>query len=71
MIKSSISDQIYFIFLDRETNQYYCKSAFAFNHTDYIQNQSKMTLLQKIKITDDTQQVLFIKDGYIPDEPFR
>lgn len=67
-IKSMISEDIYFVFLDERAGRYYCKSAFRKELTDYMENQSSMSVLRKIKITEGTQQVLFIKQGYMPED---
>lgn len=67
-IKSKISDDIYFIFLDERSGCYYCKSAFRKELTDYTENQSPMRILQKVKIAGDSQNCLFIKEGYIPEQ---
>lgn len=57
---------VYFIFLDQQTGRYFCKSAFRKENTDYTENQSRITLLQKIKITQGYKDILFKKDGYLP-----
>lgn len=66
LIKSTISDDIYFVFLDKRSGRYYCKSAFGKEPIDYAENQSGMTLLQKIKVVDGAVNILFTKDGYVP-----
>lgn len=66
LIKSTISDDIYFVFLDKRSGRYYCKSAFRKEPIDYAENQSGMTLLQKIKVVDGAVNILFTKDGYVP-----
>ena len=65
-IKSMVSDDVYFVFLDQQSGRYYCKSAFRKEATDYTENQTRMTLLQKIKITQDREDILYKKDGYEP-----
>lgn len=65
-IESSISGDIYFVFLDDRSGRYYCKSAFRKEITDYIENQSPITLLQKVKLINDIPTTLFIKPGYEP-----
>lgn len=67
LIKNMISDDIYFVFLDERSGRYYCKSAFRKDLIDYAENQSGMTLLQKVKTVDGMESILFIKDGYIPE----
>lgn len=67
-IKSEVSKNIYFVFLDERSGRYYCKSAFRKEFTDYMENQSPMSILQKIKIVNNIPYTIFIKPGYIPDE---
>ncbi len=67
-IKSTASENVYFVFLDERSGRYYCKSAFRKEFTDYMENQSPMRVLQKIKIIDNITHTLFIKPGYVPDE---
>lgn len=66
LIESTISNDIYFVFLDERSGCHYCKSAFRKELIDYAENQSGMTLLQKTKIVNGVASILFIKDGYIP-----
>ncbi len=68
VIKSTISDDIYFVFLDTKSGRYYCKSAFRKEYTDYLENQSPMTILQKTKWINNIQTVLYSKPGYQPPE---
>lgn len=65
VIKSTITDDIYFVFFDERSGLYYCKSAFRKETIDYADNQSAMTLLQKVKIIGDITNVLYTRDGYI------
>ena len=66
-IKGENSDDVFFVFLDKKTDRYYCKSAFKKEIIDYMENQPPLTLLQKIKITDDVFEILFIKPNYKPE----
>jgi len=66
VIKSTISDDVYFVFLDKRTCKYYCKSAFKKEQTDYTENQSSLTILRKIKVINDIPELLYIKSGYQP-----
>lgn len=63
-IKSEISDEICFIFLDRDSGRYYCRSAFCESVKDYTENQSVMTVLQKTKLIGGNARILYIKSGY-------
>lgn len=66
VIKSEISDDIYFVFLDEKSGRYYCKSAFRKEFTDYAENQPVMMLLQKTKVKNDIADVLYTRSGYQP-----
>ncbi len=65
-IKSIVSDDIYFVFLDEKSGRYYCKSAFKKEFTDYVENQAVMTVLRKIKIVGTDANVLYVREGYHP-----
>ena len=67
-IKSTVSDDVYFVFLDERSGRYYCKSAFRKESIDYTENQSRLTLLQETKIMDGTPIILFTKEGYSPED---
>ncbi|MCD8098960.1 MAG: PBECR4 domain-containing protein [Oscillospiraceae bacterium] len=64
VIKSTVSDDMFFIFLDEQSGRYYCKSAFKKEYIDYTENQSVMTVLQKVKVVDGAVTVLFTRSGY-------
>ena len=66
VIKDTEADEVFFVFLDEKSGKYYCKSAFKKEHTDYIKNQSTMTVLQKIKVVNGVTTVLFTHPNYIP-----
>jgi hypothetical protein len=66
IIQSMISDEIYFVFLDERSNKYYCKSAFKKEKTDFMKNQTPVTLLQKTKIIDGVPHIQYTKEGYLP-----
>ena len=67
VVKSKITDDIYFIFFDDRTGRYYCKSAFKKDVTDYFENQTVVTVLYKAKSENGTVQTLYKKNGYQPD----
>lgn len=64
IIKSKVSEKIYFVFFDEKSGYYYCKSAFQEENKNYVENQSSMTLLRKIKIENNISKILFLKQGY-------
>ncbi len=68
VIKSVISDDLYFIFLDERSGRYYCKSAFKKEFTDYVQNQPVMLLLRKSKIINGVEKVLYSKSCQCSEE---
>ena len=48
------------IFIDeKDEQQHYCKSAFAKENTDYMENQSMLTVLKKEKIENGETVVLY------------
>ena len=50
IIKNERSGETYFVFIDeKDEQQHYCKSAFAKENTDYMENQSMLTVLKKRK----------------------
>ena len=65
VIKNSFSGEIFFVFLDRESNRYYCKSAFQSNNLDYTENQPIMTILKVVKQTGAETVVLWRHPNYI------
>lgn len=65
-IKNTVSGEVFFIFLDEKSGRYYCKSAFKKEFIDYAENQSAMTVLQKIKIVGSNSAILFTRPGYNP-----
>ncbi len=69
-IRKTMSDEIYFIFLDEKSGKYFCKSAFRKENTDYFSNQTKMTILRKIKIINGEPTTLYTKEGYVANKEF-
>ena len=49
IIKNEASGETYFVFMDEEHGRHYCKSAFAKENVDYMENQSMLTVLKKEK----------------------
>lgn len=64
-IKSEITGEICFVFLDEATGRYYCRSAFSDSVKDYTENQSVMTVLRKVKTVGEASEVLYSKPGYV------
>ncbi len=60
VIKNLNSGETYFIFIDEnKEHRYYCKSAFAKSNIDYMQNQTLLTVLKKVKFENGNSRVLF------------
>lgn len=53
-----------FLFFDRESQTYYCKSIFERGESDYRANQTRWTLLQNSKCCDGQVRVLFRHPNY-------
>ncbi len=68
VIKSTITNDTYFVFLDERSGKYYCKSAFRKDAVDYVENQSSMTVLRKIKSINGMSSELYRNPGYTPKE---
>ena len=67
-IKNVISGDMYFLFIDERSGQYYFKSAFKKEDVDYTENQPVLTMLQKIKVIDNARSVLYSREGYQPED---
>lgn len=63
---NTVSSEVFFIFLDKKSGRYYCKSAFKKEFIDYVENQSIMAVLQKTKIVGGSPAILFTRSGYNP-----
>ena len=60
IIKNERSGETYFVFIDeKDEYQHYCKSAFAKENVDYMENQSMLTVLKKEKIENGETVVLY------------
>ena len=60
IIKNERSGETYFVFIDeKDEHQHYCKSAFAKENVDYMENQSMLTVLKKEKIENGETVVLY------------
>ena len=67
VITDKNSEDVFFVFLDKKTDRYYCKSAFKKELTDYTGNQTSMHILRKVKIIDNIEKVLFTHPNYNSD----
>lgn len=66
VIQNQISNDVYFVFFDEESSNYFCRSAFKKEKRDYLQNQTPMTVVHKVKIVNSVSTTLFCKNGYEP-----
>ena len=53
-----------FLFLDKDQNICYCKSVFSAETHDYRQNQTRWTVLEKIKIVGTSESTLYTHPSY-------
>lgn len=53
-----------FLFLDRDNMLCYCKSVFEMDNCDYRQNQTRLTVLEVTKRTEETEQVIWAHPNY-------
>ena len=60
IIKNERSGETYFVLIDEKDGQrHYCKSAFAKENVDYMENQSMLTVLKKEKTENGETKVLY------------
>lgn len=60
IIKNERSGETYFVFIDEESGRrHYCKSAFAKENIDYMENQSRLTVLLKEKTENGETTLLY------------
>lgn len=64
LIKGDDSGDTFFVFIDKENGRAYCKSAFMEESVDYSSNQSKLTLLKKVKTVNDEVVDSYTYPGY-------
>ncbi len=53
-----------FLFIDRDISIDYCKSIFTRDERDYTLNQTKWTMLKKVKYIGGVEEVLFVSASY-------
>lgn len=64
VIKSSKSNDVFFVFLDKDSNHYYCKSAFHNSPRDYLLNQTRMTVLEVRKTENEHDYMIYKNPNY-------
>ncbi len=53
-----------FLFIDRDNHVDYCKSIFTRDERDYTLNQTKWTMLKKVKCHSGVEEVLYVSASY-------
>lgn len=66
LIRNNHSGEMFFVFLDKESGRYFCKSAFG-SEMDYSRNQTPLTLLYKCRVEGENKEVLFQHPKYVAD----
>ena len=64
VIRGSSGQDIFFVFLDKEKGQYFCRSAFKYEDFNYFQNQPIMKPLKITKITPAGESVSYRRPNY-------
>ena len=64
LIYSETYQEGIFLFLDKDQNICYCKSVFSANTHDYRQNQTRWTVLEKIKVNGTSETILYTHPSY-------
>lgn len=68
VIKNPDTGETYFVFISEDNNhRQYCKSAFAQEDIDFMDNQQKLTVLQNTKRINESATVLFTHPNYKPE----
>ena len=68
LIKNLDTGETYFVFISEDsTHRQYCKSAFAQEGVDFMDNQQKLTILQNTKRINESATVLFTHPNYKPE----
>ena len=68
VLKNPRSGITFFVFLDKDTRRWFCKSIFQLNVADYTVNQAKMTVLEKVKIVDGKTVFSYTHPKFIKSE---
>ena len=53
-----------FLFLDKDSGAYYCKSVFCKDMSDYRENQSRWTVLKKVRCREEEETLLYRSPTY-------
>lgn len=64
VIKNNVGTDIFFVFLDESSGEYFCRSAFQFEEIDYTMNQPTLKLLELRKIVDGQTITIFKSASY-------
>lgn len=66
VIKDQQSGATYFVFLDTDKQRWFCKSALRLRTADFSENQSRMTVLKKIKKKGGVIKIDYTHPHYDP-----
>lgn len=64
VIRGTRSGDVFFVFLDEDSGEYFCRSAFKYENTDYLRNQPILTTLKVIKEVNGTETVIYQRPGF-------
>ncbi len=67
VVKSAKTDIVFFVFLDQDTGNYFCRSIFAEGIMDYIAGQPSLTVLKKEKLVSGNTEYIYEHPGYKPE----
>lgn len=69
VVKSTKTDVTFFVFVDRDTGNYFCRSIFAKGIMDFTAGQPSLTVLKKEKLVAGAAEYILVHPGYKPDMP--
>ena len=67
VIKNMNSGVTFFVFIDEDKNEWFCRSIFCMGITDYTKNQARLTILKKIKYIDKKQIYAYVHPHFKPE----
>ena len=66
LIKDQHTGDVVFLFVDGSLDASYCRSVFKKTANDFTTNQTKLKVLRKIRVENDTETVIFDKIKSLP-----
>lgn len=67
VVKSAKTDVTFFVFIDNDTGNYFCRSIFSEGVVDYSAEQPSLTVLKKEKLVAGNTVYLQVHPGYKPE----